>query len=329
MTLNLPDEAVGRKLKCPKCAVKFLVAAATAPARRGSSSESSFPGSSELSAESTIELTKRQSSTDLPVRAGANGDPIKTFDLPLMNESKPKANGSSGKGGRQVSDALALFDDRPVAPRRKTAAEARAQSRRCPTCGGVVPPGMSLCQTCGLDLETGSRVSLVDDLTPTPTYRQQGIPGPVAVVGFLCLGVSVLCTLLALLKWLGGASGAMYFIPVAGFGVYASISYLRHRSPRLLLVALSLGALIDLAGFVALPLYNAINEDAPIVPIVQAEKTGASASEIPAESAEEAIRPVSERLDTNQLTLGICLLVAYGVISIYTLSLDVQRHQRR
>jgi hypothetical protein len=327
MTLNLPDEAVGRKLKCPKCAVKFLVAAA--PVHHGSSSESSFPGSSELSAESTIELTKRQSGVNLPARPGANGDSMKTFDLPLMNEPAPKAsaNRSSGSGARQTSDALALFDDRPVAPRRKTAAEMRAQSRRCPTCGGVVPPGMSLCQTCGLDLETGSRVSLVDELTPTPTYRQEGIPTPIAIVGFLCLGVSVICTLLVLLKWLGGTTGAMYFVPIAGFGVYASIYYLRHKSPRLLLVALSLGALIDLAGFVALPLYNAINDDSPVVSIVPAGKP--SESETPAEPAEENIRPVAERLDTNQLTLGICLLLAYAVVSIYTLSLDVQRHQRR
>src|SRR2546429_591121 len=86
------------------------------------------------------------------------------FDL--ASKVVPK---SSNAGSRPVGDALALFQDSPkAAPRRLGAAEARAQARRCPTCGGVVPAGMSLCQTCGLDLETKTRVSLDDDLAPPP-----------------------------------------------------------------------------------------------------------------------------------------------------------------
>jgi hypothetical protein len=326
MTLNLPDEALGRKLKCPKCGVKFQVGVSPA---RNVSSLSSMHGSPSMSGESTIELTKRQSGVNLPSRPADKHDPLQTFDLPLMHEPPAKGSRNSSNGTRQTSDALALFDDRPVAPRRKTAAEARTQSRRCPTCGGVVPPGMSLCQTCGLDLETGKRVSLVEEYIPPSAPRDEGIPAPVAIVGFLCLGVSVLCTLLAFLKWMGGASGAIYFIPIAGFGIYASIHYLRHHTPRLLLIALTLGAMIDLAGFVALPLYNGIIDDSPIIPIVKPEAPAGEPENTAEPSAEEPVgRPVAERIDANQLTLGITLLAAYAVISIYTLSLDVHRHRR-
>ena len=56
-----------------------------------------------------------------------------------------------------AADVLALFQDEPKTNRKPKGAEARAKARRCPDCGGVVGVGMSLCNTCGLDLDTGQR----------------------------------------------------------------------------------------------------------------------------------------------------------------------------
>src|SRR5262249_44903377 len=153
---------------------------------------------------------------------------------------------AAGAGARQVSDALALFNDRPTAPRRKTGAEARAQARRCPTCGGVVPQGMSLCQTCGLDLETGTRIAFDDDLSPPPAPQGPSIPLPVAIVGGVCAALSAVLTIAALVRWQQGAPGMLYFVPVAGFGVYAAVQFLRLKSVKMLLAALTLGAVLDL-----------------------------------------------------------------------------------
>jgi hypothetical protein len=275
----------------------------------------------EPSAESTLVLTKTYSSgVDLPPMPTAAGDLRETFDLPLMREAAHAAtNGSTSSRGRDAADALTLFDDRPAAPRRKVGAEARSNARRCPTCGGVIPVGMSLCQTCGLDLDTGARVSLMDDLAPPAPPRQEGIPAAIAIVGFLCLALSGGATLLALIKWLGGTTGAQYFIPVAGFGIYASIQFLRCKTAKILLVALTLGAAIDLAGLVGLPIYNAMNE-------VTVEQRPAS-SEDP-EAPTEVIRPPAERLNLDQLWMGIAVLLVYAAMSIYILSPTVQRHFR-
>ncbi len=76
----------------------------------------------------------------------------------MLSEDLPPSFPSKGKGPAPA-DALALFQDEPKQNRKPKGAEARAKARRCPSCGGVVGIGMSLCNTCGLDLDTGKRVA--------------------------------------------------------------------------------------------------------------------------------------------------------------------------
>ena len=319
VVLNLPAQAEGRKLQCPKCGIKFRAGGTGAAPGTGKPSA----GSNE-NAESTVELSKKQSSVELPVMPLAAGDLRETFDLPMMTEAASSGHGgmkSGTSGGKSAADALALFDDKPAAPRRKTGAEARAQARRCPTCGGVVPQGMSICQTCGLDLESGMRVGLDDDLSPPPTVRSQGIPLPIGIVGGVCFAASLSLAVAALVMWMGGMEGAFYFVPVALFGGFAAVQFLRGKSVKLLLAALTLGAMIDLAGLVALPIYVAHTETQVI-----AQRPGEV--DDPNES-DVAITPITERLDTNKIKLGITLLILYGVISIYLISPQVSRHFKK
>ena len=321
VTLNLPDTAVGRRLKCPKCGVKFQVGGGGGthhPPSAGPAPQKT----PEPSAESTLVLTKTYSSgVDLPPMPTAAGNLRETFDLPLMREAAlASRNGQAPPSrGRETADALTLFDDRPAAPKKRVGAEARATTRRCPTCGGVVSVGMSLCQCCGLDLETGDRVSLVEEFVPPTPPRPEGVPAPIAVVGFLSLAASVAAAFLALMKWTQGVSGAFYFIPVAGFGIYAAIQFLRCKTPKLLLVALTLGAAIDLAALVGLPVYYAMTDVT-----IEVRTTTSEDPDAPS----EVVRPPSERLDMPQVTLGIILLGVYAATSIYILSPSVQRHFR-
>ena len=311
VVLNLPPQVQGRRLKCPKCGTKFEF-----------SSASSSPAASpkvEPSPSSTLLLTKKPSSGELPVMPTSAGDLRETFDLPMMRDEAAPAVKMAPIA--DVADANALFkDDGQVTTRRKNAAEARSKARRCPTCGSVVQVGMSLCNTCGLDLETGIRVGLTDDLSPPPLPSSGGMPIPVAVIGGLSFAGSVVAALVAIVAWLGGTDGAQYFVPVALFGAYAAVQFLRGKTLKLLLVALGLAAAIDLAALVALPIYQAQAE----TNVVQVKDVGDDP-----DATGEVIRPMAERLDTQRITTGFVLLVLYAAISVYLLSPQVNRHFRK
>jgi len=316
VVLSLPEKVVGRRLKCPKCGEKFQVGATGAvPIPTPAKGNEGAPGA-------TMLLSSRSTVGDLPAMPMTDGGDLRdTFELPMMTESAPAAKGSASPAGGEAADALALFEDAPQPRRKKTGAEARATARRCPTCGGVVPVGMSICQKCGLDLESGARVDLNDDLSPPPPPKPPGLSIPMAVVGALCLAVSVALTGYALYKWNGGLDGAIYFVPLALFGAAASVQFLRAKTAKLLLVALTLGAVMDLTFMIAYPIYVANAEAAPIVRPISNEDDP--------EIEKEMIKPLAERLDTDTMGKGIALLVLYAGVSIYLISPGVQRRMRK
>ena len=211
--LNVPEGAAGRRLKCPKCGTKFLPDAPNPNA----ASSAMRSGIADASLDSMLDVAALRSNPDLPVSSGeprkgghgqadmptASGDLRDTFDLPLLVDDAPTAHRT-----RQVGDAEALFQEKPGATRRQSAAEARARARRCPTCGGVVPAGMSLCNTCGLNLETGQRVDLDEDLAPAPVIRTAGAPMGVSIIGGLGFLGSIILALVSLVQAAqGGGAG--------------------------------------------------------------------------------------------------------------------------
>jgi predicted RNA-binding Zn-ribbon protein involved in translation (DUF1610 family) len=316
--LNLPEQAAGRRLKCPRCGAKFVVPTDGAAPQPAGPETGTKKGP-----DTTFELTRKQSSLEFPVMPTASGDLRETFDLESMTGAAPPAEPAPrapGSGGREAADALALFEEKPTKPRRKTGAEARATARRCPNCGGVVSVGMSICKSCGLDLESGTRVDLADDLAPPPAPRSEGFPIAMTILGGLSFALSVALAVAALVVWRQGLSGAQYFIPVAAFGGYAAVQFLRGKSVKMLLAALTIGAVIDVAALVGVPIYNA-NAEATVVPRKEASDDPDAATEI--------IRPVSERLDMQRIKLGLALLTLYAATSVYLLSPTVQKHFRK
>src|SRR5262245_33039765 len=157
--LNIPDRATaGKRLRCPKCGMRFVVTVADA------SSESTLPGPADADTLSKFDMEVRPpSQDDLPIPV-ADRDLRETFDIPLI--SARDAERAEVATSAAVSDAAALFDDRGGPRRRMTTADARAKARRCSNCGGLVPQGMSICASCGVDQETGLRIGLEDDLVP-------------------------------------------------------------------------------------------------------------------------------------------------------------------
>jgi len=244
----------------------------------------------------------------------ASGDLRDTFDLPLLVDDEPTAPSK-----RQVGDAEALFKEKPGAPRRQSAAEARARARRCPDCGGVVPAGMSLCNTCGLNLETGQRVDLDEDLAPAPVIRTAGPPMGVSIIGGLGFLGSIILAVITLVQAARAEErdGVLLLTLVCAFGIYASVQFLRGKSVKLMLIALSLGVLINSVAMIALPIWVAYVE----APIVYKEPDPGSDGEVELE-----IQSVGELLDVQRLTLGILGLVGYAAISVYLMSPPVRRH---
>jgi hypothetical protein len=309
VALNVPDHAAGRRLKCPKCGTKLH---ANDPGTAASSTtiglHDARPDSSQLSGSQ-----RSHGDETLPTAAG---DLRETFDLPLLTEedtssAKPTRGGSS--------DALSLFQgDKPAGPRRQNAAEARSKARRCPTCGGVVPVGMSLCSTCGLDLESGRRVDLLDDLAPPPPPPSHGPPIPVVLIGGLCLLGSIFLALFSGVKSLRGANGWGFFFPLCVFGGFAAVQFLRGKSAKLLLLALTLGAVVDVVGLIVMPVYYANMETK-----VQRK----TSTDIDVE--DEVFQPVTERLDMQAISAGITLLILYALVSVYLMSPAMNRPHRR
>jgi hypothetical protein len=301
VVLNLPENAVGKRLKCPKCGTKFQ--AGDSPGNMSSI----VPGLPMASPDSSQDLQQSRSEDGLPVAAG---DLRETFDLPLLREAAPSPSASS----KSAADALALFDDRRPAPRRPSAAEARAKARRCPTCGGVVTAGMSLCSTCGLDLETGTRVSLDDDLALPPPPRPSGPPLAISIIGGLCLLGSAVATIVPIANWLvWHKEGWLWFVPLGLFAIFASVQFLRGKSAKLLLVALSLGAAIDVVALIALPIVFANMEAPRTTPIDDPNSEGM------------VIQSITERLDAQKLGLGIGVLLGYAGLAVSLCSPPIRR----
>jgi len=299
--LNLPENSSGKRLKCPKCGTKFVVGP----------DSSQYPTSEhsdvDASAASSMVDLARGGHGDLTLPT-APGDLRETFDLPLLGEATTPGPSSAAKP-QTAADALLLFEEKKPAPRRKLAAEARAQARRCPTCGGVVPVGMSICSSCGLDLESGARVQLDDDLMPEAPVRSQGAPLPVTVIALVALLGSLILGLYATVQYFNGVAGCQYFIPVCLFGGFAAVHLLRGHTAKLLIVALALAAMIDVVALIAMPIFEA-NQDAKVIAVKPSDDVDANF----------AIEPITERLDSQKLSLGIAVLLACAGVSFYLAS---------
>jgi ribosomal protein L37AE/L43A len=343
VVLNVPHEAAGRKLKCPKCATKFSTPtfgpadsaiaepspnSTMFPTRKGppSSGDLDLPpragssGSIELPT-STPKKPRKTSDFDLPTaspkkKAASPGDfdlPTTlgdTYELPLLSDDLPVKGPM--KGAAPV-DALALFQDEPKTNRKLKGAEARAKARRCPSCGAVVGVGMSLCNTCGLDLDTGQRIAPLDvfddDMPVAP--RAEVPPLGVLFVGTFTVLVNVMLAIVSLVASSSQGSGMLCLLVVWIFGIYASVQFLRRKSIRPLFLALGLIAAIGSVYLIALPIIDA--------------NVGTSAPPVSSDPDAPLVANLATQLNMNRIAWGIALLLGYAALSVYLNSPTVKR----
>jgi len=340
VVLNLPASVnAGKRMKCPKCDHRFAIS------EKDASSESTVAGDADADVLSSRDFGKRPPSHEsLPVPVGnqnlrkrppshdnlpvpvGDQDLRDLFDLPMGTAASiEKSAVSSPKP--VVSDAEALFQEPTVRKRKTTGAEARAQARRCVSCGGFVPMGMSICTACGVDQDTGMRVGLDDDLAPPPPRAATGPPLHIAIIGFLCGLASVLLLVLSLIQSVRGQAGATQYgwlclALVSGFGIYGAIQFFIGRSAKFLMLALTLGVFVDAMALIALPIYQATFAAQETVVTKVAKKDTPDSLD----DEDLQIVPIKDRLDLQKIEGGLIVILLYAMLSIYLMSPPVKRY---
>ena len=210
--LNLPANApAGKRLKCPKCGLRFVCDG----------------GRCQLRIDAGRPRRRRSDVSRFDIDQAADSGRSAAHDRGTgpAGDVRPPADERSGRragrglSGPAIGDAASLLEDRAGPKRRMTAAEARSRARRCSNCGGLVPQGMSICVSCGVDQETGLRVGLDDDLIPPPPPRPPGPPLHVAIIGGLCGAAGLILLIFSLVRSVGGAGLAELWLALPGLGL--------------------------------------------------------------------------------------------------------------
>lgn len=172
------------------------------------------------------------------------------------------------------------------------------------------------------------RVGLEDDLAPPPPPRPSGPPIHIAVTGGLLGVASMILLLLSLIRSVGGGEGVITYgwlclAIVSGFALYAVVQFIRLKSAKLLMVALTLGAVINVLTLVIMPLAQANFADAEnVVTIVGPQDNDPDSPGV-------QIKPLEDRINTRRITLGISFLILYALLSVYLMSPAVKRPMHR
>jgi hypothetical protein len=320
LILNLPDRVTaGKKMKCPKCASRFEVT------ERDANSASTPPGVADAAMASSHELARRAVFDDeLPLPVGDH-DLRDIFATPVASAAAVERSAAS-PADAGLSDAEALLRDDPAPRRKPKGAEARAQARRCSKCGGVVPMGMSICASCGLDQETGLRIDL-DDLAPPPP-RPPGPPLHIAIIGFLCGLVSVVLLILALIQSVRGEAGVTQYgwlclALVSAVGIFGCVQFLLGKTPKYLMLALTLGLFVNLVAMIAVPIFQVnFDEKDKVVTVL----TDRSEDPHAIGDADVEIKSIAARMDIQRIKHGLIITGIYVALSIYLMSPPVKKY---
>lgn len=322
--LNLPDRiTAGKRVKCPKCGERFTLT------EKDASSASTLPGEADVALASSRDYGRRPPShDDLPTFV-VDRDLRDVFELPTGTGAQIE-HSAVAEPKRKISDAEALFAEDSARRKKLSGAEARARARRCMTCGGVVGAGMSICPSCGVDQETGMRIDLDEDLAPPPPPRPSGPPIHIAMTGFMTGLAGIIFLVAALALSVRSEPGLVQYgwlclALVAAFGIYGAIQFFIGRSTRYLMLALTLGVVVDIVALLVLPSFQAFFPDQNVVVRHERPKDDPDALD----EEDITIANPKDLMDLNKLEAGVTGVVIYALLSIYLMSPPVKRHFAR
>ena len=150
----------------------------------------------------------------------------------------------------------------------------------------------------------------------------QGPPVHVSITGGLVITGSLILLVLAVIQSTKTESPIQFLWlalgVVSGYGVYAAVQFIRGKSAKLLIAALTLGVVVDVMTLIALPLLQPfIQEQETIVKPIVPEGV---------DDASVGIQPFEERIDLKRIMFGIGLVLVYAAFSIYLISPPVKKY---
>jgi hypothetical protein len=103
---------------------------------------------------------------------------------------------------------------------------------------------------------------------------------------------------------------------IAGFAIYAAVDFIRGRSTKFMMVALTLGIMGALVGLIVEPIVSGwLNESS----VVEVKSTDLDVVNV-------AIAPPESQLDTSRITFGVGLIVIFSVLYVYLMSSPVKKY---
>ncbi len=167
------------------------------------------------------------------------------------------------------------------------------------------------------------RIGLEDDLAPPPPPRPQGPPLHISIVGGLC-GTGALITMLSgVIMSTQGDPGIEHYAwlvlaAVSAFAIFGCVQFLRGRSAKVLLLALTIGLGVDVLGLVAVPIIQPMLEDQDqIAKVVKPKELDESDVEI---------KSFEERMNIRKIQLGVAGILIYAMLSVYLTSNPVKKY---
>ncbi len=151
------------------------------------------------------------------------------------------------------------------------------------------------------------------DQLPT-SRRQRGVPLVVALLGAMTIGLGLVATIGLVVLSRSGGNGFLMIAPVGLFAVFAGIELLRLRSTRWTILAYSLGAAIIAVTLIIVPLLEAL------MPSDDSELVG-----LPGHEPAVEFQSVRDRINSQQIGLGIFALLGYAGLMAYLTSPSFKR----
>lgn len=172
-------------------------------------------------------------------------------------------------------------------------------------------------------------VGLEDDLTPPPPSRPTGTPLHIAIPGMFCALAGGVMAILSLVQSARVEEsvyryGWLMLAVVAGYGVYGAVQFLRGKSVKVMILALTLGAIVNVIALIALPIFEANFADTADI-VVRSTATTDNPDPDASELSDYEYRPLVDRLDQQRIKLGVAFLIGYALFAAYLNSPPVKK----
>ena len=168
------------------------------------------------------------------------------------------------------------------------------------------------------------RVGLEDDLAPPPPRGPQGPPLHVSIVGGLCGTAAIITMLAGVVKSTHGDSSIEQYAwltlaAVALFVIFGCVQFIRGKSAKTLLFALTVGMGVNVVGLVVVPFIEPFLAD-------QDQMVNEVKPQAPDESNIQ-LKAHDERINIPKIVLGVGGgILVYAFLSVYLTSNPVKKY---